>query len=106
MMAARVERQGRSARFAVRTLTPVPRFTDLARLKELEKDRADKNVAAGAVVATAAVDPPSWSLVRYQAWPEARKVRDPDDDGAQFYEVQHVSAPAHLREDGPWKRSS
>ena len=81
-----------AARHAVRTVTPVSRFTDLADLRRQEAARADKAAAEGAVLAVAAIDPASWNLVRYQAWAQ-RPGSQEGGASTQAYDVLHVSAP-------------
>lgn len=83
----------RAATHASRELVPIAAYGDLADLRALEQslhaDIVDKPTVVARVVA---IDPTTWTLVRFVLWRESPADTTPAA-GTQWYEVLHVSAP-------------
>ncbi|HET8708049.1 MAG TPA: DUF4865 family protein [Pseudomonadales bacterium] len=81
------------ARFASREIVSLPPFVDLSALQRDECESARSAVqVAHAVLALSAFEPTSWTLVRFRMWRDATSLTQAD--GAQAYNVLHVSHPA------------
>jgi hypothetical protein len=98
VLSSEVAPHARLARFSSRQVVPVARFTPLAALRRQEARDARAAAEQGAVIAIAALEPATWSLVRYRAWVE-RPAQPALDGDIQDYVVQHVSHPAAQRKD-------
>ncbi|MES2939847.1 MAG: DUF4865 family protein [Pseudomonadota bacterium] len=81
----------RGAAFAVRQVERIAAFSDLGALREREARAAGEALEQGALVAVAAFEPATWSLVRFRAWPSAQPL--PQGGEVQAYQVLHVSHP-------------
>ena len=93
VLAHEVAPGAREATFSTRQVTQLQPFTALADLRDRELRDAQAAVQKlGAVIAITALEPASWSLVRYRAY-GAKPPLLPVEGHVQAYEVLHVSHP-------------
>jgi len=82
------------AHHATRVLTSLPPYTDLADLRANEAERAAKDVDDGALAAVTALEPVTWTLVRFRLWTEPPT----SSPATTTYDVGHVSVMAGFEE--------
>jgi hypothetical protein len=88
----------REATYASRTTVPIAPYADLADLRDYEQRlHADTVELTQLVARVVAIDPTSWTLVRFVLWREATADTAPVASDTQWYEVLHVSAPDNER---------
>ena len=82
-----------SARYATREVVAIPLEASLETWREAEMARLKQDMAVrDAIGGVVAFEPTTWALVRFRLW-----VRPPaslDAEGAQCYQIGHVSMPA------------
>jgi hypothetical protein len=91
VLASGMAPDARGVAFAVREVERVAAFSDLAALRAREARAAQEALAQGALVAIAAFEPATWSLVRFRAWQSAQPL--PQGGEVQAYQVLHISHP-------------
>ncbi len=89
--AARLTADLRGARYAQRDIVAMSDAGALAPLAEREAERADDDVAAGALAVLSAYEPHGWNLLRLRLW---RDLPPPSPAVGQTYAVGHASVPA------------
>ena len=77
-----------AAQYATRSVLAIEPRDGLGDLRRRSAADADQDLRAGALASVCGFEPTSWSRVRFQLWRKA-----PSLEGAQHYEVAHLSLP-------------
>jgi hypothetical protein len=96
VLASEVTSRARDAAFSTRQIEQLPPFASLAELRDREASDARTAISqSGAVIAVSALEPATWTLVRYRAYP-LKPSQLPSGGQVQAYDVRHVSHPPGL----------
>jgi hypothetical protein len=81
-----------AAKYATREMALISANTPLARLRDEEDAKVQKDVERGALAAISAFDPASWTAMRFRLW---SGVADrPEGIDSDLYAIGHISQPS------------